>query len=320
MFFSVIIPVYNRPSELDELLNSLLKQNYSQFEVVVIEDGSRISSQSVVEQYQLQLDITYLSQKNLGQGFARNYGMREAKGDFFVILDSDVILPPDYLKMLAHAITSKNLDAFGGPDAAAEDFSPLQKAMDFAMTSFWTTGGIRGKLKDPSKYQARGFNMGVSREVFNKTGGFLDPNRGEDIEWSIRIKKAGFKLELVQEAFVFHKRKNTLGSFAKQAFSFGRNRVNVSRFHPEAIKLVHWMPVFFLLFILSIIFNTLFFQFWIIPHLLLFGIWAGLVIYDASRKYRSILVGGLALLTSIIQLCCYGIGLVSEFLVKKLRG
>src|SRR5690606_1901585 len=157
-------------------------------------------------------------------GFARNFGMTRAGGDFFVILDSDVILPSDYLMVLKAAIQARRLDAFGGPDAAAEDFSNLQKAMDFAMTSFWTTGGIRGKLKDPSKYQARGFNMGVSRKVFESLGGFVDPNRGEDIEWSIRIRKSGFKLELVEEAFVYHKRKNTLLSFAKQAFSFGRNR------------------------------------------------------------------------------------------------
>lgn len=320
MYFSVIIPVYNRPSEIFELLTSLKYQSYSDFEVILVEDGSSIKSDQVVLKFESFLTIRYFFQKNQGQGFARNYGMTQAKGDFFVVLDSDVILPPDYLSVLKIALQERKLDAFGGPDAAASDFSNLQKAMDFAMTSFWTTGGIRGKLKDPSKYQARGFNMGVSRKVFESIGGFMDPNRGEDIEWSLRIKKSGFKLELVEEAFVYHKRKNTLWSFAKQAFSFGRNRVNVSRFHPEAIKLVHWLPTFFLLFLLSIILNALFFKFFLIPHLLILGIWAGLVIYTASWKYQSILVGDLALLTSVIQLCGYGAGLVYELVRKLYRG
>lgn len=319
MFFSVIIPVFNRPAEIIELLSSLVQQSYKNFEVILVEDGSKIKTDKVVSRFESDLSVQYYFQENQGQGFARNFGMTTAKGDFFVILDSDVILPPDYLAVLAKAIKERKLDAFGGPDAAASDFSKLQKAMDFAMTSFWTTGGIRGKLKDPSKYQARGFNMGVSRKVFETLGGFVDPNRGEDIEWSIRIKKAGFKLELVEETFVYHKRKNTLWSFAKQAFSFGRNRVNVSRFHPEAIKLVHWMPTVFLLFLLSILVNGLFFQFYILPHVLIFVLWAALVIYEASWKYKSILVGALALMTSIIQLCGYGAGLVVELFRKTFK-
>ncbi len=319
MFFSVIIPVFNRPSEVFELLTSLLHQTYKDFEVILVEDGSTSRADQVVSRFESALSIQYFFRENQGQGFARNFGMAKAKGDFFVILDSDVILPSDYLDVLERAIRERKLDAFGGPDAAASDFSNLQKAMDFAMTSFWTTGGIRGKLKDPAKYQARGFNMGVSRKVFEALGGFLDPNRGEDIEWSIRIKKTGYKLELVEEAFVYHKRKNTLGSFARQAFSFGRNRVNVSRFHPEAIQLVHWMPVFFLLFLLSIPVNALFFQVCLVPHLLIFGAWAGMVIYTASWKYQSILVGDLALLTSVIQLCGYGAGLLVELFKKTFR-
>lgn len=320
MFFSIIIPVFNRPEELFELLKSLTHQTFSNFEVVIIEDGSSISSEKVIDTFKDQLQIHYFSQENTGQGFARNKGMIEGKGDFFIILDSDVILPPQYLEVLNQAIFDRKLDAFGGPDAAATDFSNLQKAMDFAMTSFWTTGGIRGKLKDPSNYQARGFNMGVTRKVFEVTGGFVDPNQGEDIEWSIRIKKAGFKLELVEKAFVYHKRKNTLWSFAKQAFSFGRNRVNVSRFHPEAIKLVHLLPTFFLLFLISTAINALVFNFLLIPHLLVLGVWAGLVIYSASWKYESILVGDLALLTSLVQLCGYGAGLLVELLRKSFRG
>ena len=320
MFFSCIIPVYNRPGELKDLLSSLLSQTYTQFEVVVVEDGSTLRCDEIVTSFSEDLSIRYFYQENTGQGFARNFGMQQAKGDFFVILDSDVLLPPTYFERLQEAIQSRSLDAFGGPDAAAADFSPLQKAMDFAMTSFWTTGGIRGKLKNPAAYQARGFNMGVSRAVFDRLGGFVDPNRGEDIEWSIRIKKAGFRLELVSEAFVYHKRKNTLWSFAKQGFSFGRNRVNVSRFHPEAIKLVHALPSFFLLFLISLAVNLLFIHLLPIPHLLILGVWASLVLAQSTWQYRSPLVGILALCTSLIQLSGYGMGLLLELAIKWTKG
>lgn len=320
MFFSCIIPVYNRPGELKDLLSSLLSQTYTQFEVVVVEDGSTLRCDEVVTSFSQDLSLRYFYQENTGQGFARNFGMQQAKGDFFVILDSDVLLPPTYFERLQDAIESRSLDAFGGPDAAAADFSSLQKAMDFAMTSFWTTGGIRGKLKNPAAYQARGFNMGVSREVFVRLGGFVDPNRGEDIEWSIRIKKAGFHLELVPEAFVYHKRKNTLWSFAKQGFSFGRNRVNVSRFHPEAIKLVHALPSFFLLFLISLGVNLFFIHLLLIPHLLILGVWAFLVLAQSTWQYRSPLVGILSLGTSVVQLSGYGMGLLLELAIKWTKG
>ena len=320
MKFSVIIPVYNRPEELRELLRSLFKQKDDDLEIVVIEDGSSVTSFHVVGSFKNALHIQYLIQENTGQGFARNKGMKNAKGDFFVILDSDVILPVDYLQKLSEAIKDRQLDAFGGPDAADEDFSALQKAMDFAMTSFWTTGGIRGKMKDLSNYQARGFNMGVSRKVFETTGGFVDPNQGEDIEWSMRIKNAGFRLELVKEAFVYHKRKNTLKSFAKQAFSFGRNRVNVSRFHKGAIKLVHWLPTAFLLFCLSIpifyFLDALLFKF----SACLFMLWSLGVVLSSALQNGSAKVGILSWVTSISQLWSYGLGLPFELLNKAIRG
>lgn len=320
MKFSVIIPVYNRPEELSELLQSITKQRVADIEVVVVEDGSKSDSKDIVDGFSTKLPIQYVVQENTGQGFARNKGMKAAVGDFFVILDSDVLLPPDYFQKLLNAIVSRGLDAFGGPDAAADDFSALQKAMDFAMTSFWTTGGIRGKMKDPSNYQARGFNMGVSRKVFEATGGFADPNQGEDIEWSIRIKKAGFKLELIEEAFVYHKRKNTLVSFAKQAFSFGRNRVNVSRFHSGAIKAVHWLPTAFLLFSLFIPF------FYIVNKQLfelsaaIFIIWSTGVVFSAAIQNSSVKVGVLSWFTSVSQLWSYGLGLPLELLRKAIRG
>ena len=318
MKFSVIIPVYNRPHEIRELLESLQNQSYSDFEVVIVEDGSYIKSEEIAASFSPDLEVRYFYQENSGQGFARNFGMKNATGDFFVILDSDVILPPNFLQVLSKEIPKRKLDAYGGPDAAKEEFTALQKAMDFAMTSFWTTGGIRGKLKDPSKYQARGFNMGVSREVFESTGGFVDPNRGEDIEWSIRIKKAGFKLELIEDAFVYHKRKNTLLSFTKQAFSFGRNRVNVSRFHPGAIKLVHLFPSLFLLFLLITLIGwhplTIQLQRGLIC------LWAFLILVSASLQTKSLLTGFLALVCSVIQLSAYGKGLIYELVLKQFKG
>lgn len=320
MFFSVIVPVYNRPDEVEALLKSLENQSYSRFEVVVVEDGSSISSKSVCDAFKGNIELKYIYQDNQGQGFARNTGMKSAMGDFFVILDSDVVLPNRYLEILSDEIRKRNLDAFGGPDAAAEDFSPMQKAMDYAMTSFWTTGGIRGKLKDRSKFQARGFNMGFSRKVFELLHGFIDPNRGEDIELSIRIKKAGFKLELVPEAWVYHKRKNTWVSFAKQAFSFGENRVNVSRYHPEAIRLVHTLPSFFVLFLATFLIAVFF-----LPQLtgyfsFLLTTWVILVFFDASWRFGSAWIGGLALICSLTQLIAYGSGFALAIFHKAARG
>lgn len=320
MYFSVVIPVYNRPDELHEVLSSLVSQSFKDFEVIVIDDGSTISSRSVIERFQKNLTLTFLTLPNQGQGFARNDGMKAAKGSFFIILDSDVSLPLTYLEVLKKAIHERNLDAFGGPDAANDHFGSLQKGMDFAMTSFWTTGGIRGKLKDASKFQARGFNMGVSKTVFETTGGFLDPNKGEDIEWSIRIKKAGYKLELIEEAFVYHKRKSTLKSFAKQAFSFGRNRVNVSRYHPEAIKAVHLLPSFFLLFSeVTLISGVLILE--IFPFLVsLLALWSIAVLVSSTKKYKSFLVGFYSLITSFTQLWSYGLGLLVELVKKLVKG
>lgn len=320
MFFSVIIPVFNRPDEAKELLGSLARQSEKDFEVILIEDGSEVTCEKIVEDFRSEFPVHYLFQTNQGQGFARNNGMKIARGDFFVILDSDVILPQDYLSSLKKAIKTRNLDAFGGPDAAYDNFTPLQKAMDFAMTSFLTTGGIRGKLKDPAKFQARGFNMGVSREVFSQTGGFVDPNRAEDIEWSMRIKKAGFRLELVHEAFVYHKRKNTLKSFARQAFSFGRNRINVSRFHSEAVQVVHLLPAFFLLFCLSMLFTQAASRSFFAMQLLLLGVWSILILFSSWQKFKSGSTTILSLITSFVQLLSYGFGLICEGFIKLTKG
>lgn len=320
MKFSIIIPVFNRPDEIKELFESLCHQSFTGFEVLIIEDGSTEKCEELLSGVDWPFSYRYLYQENQGQGFARNNGMKSANGDFFVIFDSDVIIPKNYLSIVSEAIMTNELDAFGGPDAAADDFTPLQKAMDFAMTSFWTTGGIRGKLKNKSNYQARGFNMGVSREVFEKTQGFIDPNKAEDIELSIRIKKLGFKLELIPEAFVFHKRKNTFRSFLRQGFSFGQNRINVSRYHSGEVKLVHFLPFFFLLFVLSLGFT------WYISPLIfslqvgLLLLWSKLLLLISGIKYKSVRISIMSLLCSIFQLLSYGAGFFSEGVKKLISG
>ncbi|GAB3658274.1 glycosyltransferase [Echinicola sediminis] len=316
MFFSIIIPVYNRPQELEELLSSLVRQSYKKFEVIVVEDGSSISSEELVKGYVKQIDVHYFYQENTGQGFARNFGMGKAKGDYFIFFDSDCIIPDDYLKTLFSAIRERRLDAHGGPDAAMEGFSDFQKAINYSMTSFWTTGGIRGKVSDLKKYQARGYNMGFSRKVYEKVGGFVDPNQGEDIELSIRIKKEGFELQLVKDAFVFHKRRNDFLSFLKQSFSFGANRVNVNRFHPGSIKPVHLMPLVFLLAFLGLIASYCLSQQLFNSGLIAFGFWTLAVFISATWANRSLKVGLMAIFTSYGQLFAYGAGLLTKMIRK----
>jgi glycosyltransferase involved in cell wall biosynthesis len=316
MNFSVIIPLYNRPDEVAELLASLCQQEVAPFEVIVVEDGSTISSKEQVMAFSKMVNLTYVFQENTGQGFARNHGMAVASGDFFVFFDSDCVVPPTYFSALSKAILAENLDAFGGPDDAGQNFSPFQKAMNFSMTSLLTTGGIRGKMRNAEKYQARGYNMGFSRRVFKAVGGFLDPNRAEDVEISIRIKKAGYKLALVKDAFVYHHRKNTLQSFLKQSFQFGSNRVFITRYHPEAIQLVHLLPLGFLFGIFAMVVSTMAFP-WLFSILALMHLlWSFALFAAAAFEYGSIKVGLLAVITSIGQLCAYGAGFMKQLIFK----
>lgn len=320
MMFSVVVPVYNRPKELNELLESLLGQDYSALEVIIVEDGSSQPADDVIARYQGRLSLRYFYQANRGQGFARNFGMEQAQGDYFVLFDSDCIIPPHYFSVLNEIIRQRQLDAHGGPDAAAQDFSVFQKAINFSMTSLWTTGGIRGKLKDPSKYQARGYNMGMSRPVFHATGGFVDPNKGEDIELSIRIKQMGYRLELIEQAYVFHKRRNTLMSFFSQSFSFGRNRINVSRYHPGSVQLVHLLPLFFLLGGVGWLLVSPFQPAVMSLGAVVFGLWTLGVFVTATIQNSSLLVGSLAIITSYGQLFSYGAGILWESIKKLTRG
>ena len=231
--FSVIIPVYNRPDEVAELLSSLTSQSYKDFEVLIIEDGSLNKCDQVVQNYIDKLDVKYYFKENSGQGFTRNYGFERAKGDNFIVFDSDCLIPENYFQVVHNFLEENSMDAFGGPDKAHKSFTPLQKAISYSMTSPFTTGGIRGNKKHVGKFHPRSFNMGISKELFHRTKGYKLTRMGEDIEFSIRIINEGFKTALIPDAYVYHKRRTSISQFYKQLHFFGRARVNVNRFYPE---------------------------------------------------------------------------------------
>ena len=310
MFFSFIIPVYNRPDDMQVVLEGLSAQTYKNFEVIVIESGSSIKSDEVAESFKGQLSIQYFYKANEGQGFSRNYGMEQAKGEYLIILDSDIIIPPDYLEQVYQYLSVHKLDAFGGPDKAHHSFTPVQKAADYALTSYLTTGGTRGRKKQAGKYFPRSFNMGLSRQVYENTQGFKLPNCGEDIELSIRIQNLGYKTGLIPDAFVYHKRKKRLGDFFKQMVWFGRSRINIYRIYPESLKAIHLLPPFFCLFVIVTLLLALVnpFLFKISGSLLL--IYFALIFIDATARYRSLMIGFLSIITSFSVFAGYGWGMV----------
>ncbi len=304
--FSIIIPVYNRPHEIAELLQSLQVQDFEDdFEVIVVDDGSSQLSEKVSRDFMGILNLKYFYKENTGPGLSRNYGMERASGNYFIILDSDVIVPKNYLKIVNNALQHHYVDAYGGPDAAADNFTPTQKAINYAMTSVFTTGGIRGKGQKMEKFHPRSFNMGLSKEVFKKTGGFSSMRYGEDIDLSIRIMQQGFQTALLKDAFVYHKRRNDYRSFFKQVMHSGEARILLNKLHPKSLKLVHWFPALFTIgFILGVIL-----WFFHIPHLLfLYIIYYVLLAIDASRQYHSIKLGLQSALASFVMLLGYGTG------------
>jgi len=318
-FFSFIIPVYNRPDELAELLACLTAQTYRNFEVVVVEDGSKVRSEAVVKQFSESLEILYFEKKNGGQGFARNDGMARARGDWFVILDSDALIEPDYLQIVNREIDRQGLDFYGGPDRDHPSFTPIQRAISYAMTSVFTTGGIRGRATNAGgTFHPRSFNLGLSREVWEKTGGFRITRMGEDILFSITALRMGFKSALLPEAFIYHKRRTAFGAFFRQLKFFGRARINISRFYPDELKLVHAFPALFTLWLFSFPLQFLVFR----P---LFGFSVGvlalyslLLLLDAFRKTGNPRIAALGLAAAFVQLTGYGVGFLSES-IKKWR-
>jgi Glycosyltransferases, probably involved in cell wall biogenesis len=255
MFYSVIIPVYNRPDEVNELLVSLTKQHFTNFEVLVVEDGSTVRCEEIVNKFREILDIKYFFKPNSGPGQTRNFGAERSKGDYLIILDSDCIIPEGYFDAVEAELKKEHADAFGGPDRADASFSDMQKAINYAMTSFFTTGGIRGGKKKLDKFYPRSFNMGVKRDVYMNLEGFSKMRFGEDIDFSIRIFKNNYKCRLFPDAWVYHKRRTDLKKFFKQVHNSGIARINLFKRYPESLKLVHLLPAAFtvgLLFLLAV--------------------------------------------------------------------
>ena len=316
--YSVIVPVYNRPDELDELLESLSLQTYSNFEVIVVEDGSTLRADHVAEKWKAALQLRYFFKENTGQGFSRNFGFGHAEGEYLLVFDSDCLVPSHYFEVVDAHLAKEPLDAWGGPDRAHPSFTPLQKAISYSMTSLFTTGGIRGSKKRLTTFHPRSFNMGISREVWEKTGGYIITRMGEDIEFSIRIIEQGFRTGLIEEAYVYHKRRTSLPQFYKQLHFFGRARINISRFYPNELKLVHAFPAAFVAGMLGYLLLPLLSPFLFVTATALLLIYFLLIGVDAGMKYKSARVGVLSVSTSFVQLWAYGVGFWEE-LERKLR-
>lgn len=313
--FSIIIPVYNRPKEIEELLYSLSKQNFpNDFEVLVIEDGSSEKSEHIVGKFQEQLDIKYFFKENSGAGASRNYGMEKASGNYFIILDSDVIVPEQYLFQVNKALEENYTDAYGGPDAAHKDFTVLQKAINYSMTSVLTTGGIRGKKQAVGKFQPRSFNLGLSKIAFEKTQGFSKMKNGEDIDLTFRIWNNGLETQLISKAFVYHKRRTSIRQFFKQTFGFGTARPILNRKYPNTAKLTYWFPSVFIIGLDISILMAIF------GYLTLFScyyLYFLVLLIDSSFK-NGIRVGVVSVFTTLTQFLGYGLGFLnSQFLSKK---
>ena len=312
MKYSFVIPVYNRPDEVDELLESLTRQVYKDFEVVVVEDGSAVPCAEVVDRYATRLDVHYFSKPNSGPGQTRNYGVEHSQGEYVLILDSDVVLPEGYLSAVEAELSAHPCDAFGGPDRAHESFTPMQKAINYAMTSFFTTGGIRGGKKKMDKFYPRSFNMGVRRSTYLALGGFSKMRFGEDIDFSTRIFKGGYACRLFPEAWVWHKRRTDLRKFFKQVHNSGIARINLMKRHPGTLKLVHTLPGLFTAGCLLLVVLALAAALLGCPHwwamLLPFLLFALVIFADASMASRSVGVGIRAVAASYVQLWGYGSG------------
>ncbi|NDV57250.1 glycosyltransferase family 2 protein [Bacteroides sp. 519] len=317
MYYSVIIPVYNRPDEVDELLESLTHQHFKQFEVIIVEDGSSLSCKNIVDKYMNDLDIQYFFKSNSGPAQSRNYGAERSKGDYFIFLDSDCIVPEGYFEAIEKELNTEYADAFGGPDRAHHSFTNIQKAINYSMTSFFTTGGIRGGKKKMDKFYPRSFNMGIRREAFNNLKGFSDMRFGEDIDFSIRIFKAGYACRLFPDAWVYHKRRTDFRKFFKQVYNSGIARINLYKKYPDTLKLVHLLPALFTSGIFFLFLISLFVCPYAATLILLYAL---LVAIDASIQNKSVSIGLLAIVAAFVQLTGYGLGFLSAWWKRCVLG
>ncbi|ATV29007.1 glycosyl transferase family 2 [Prevotella intermedia] len=337
MKYSIIVPVFNRPDEVDELLSSLLNQTFTNFEVLIVEDGSQKPCDEVCNKYADRLDLHYFMKPNSGPGQSRNYGAERAKGEYLLILDSDVVLPKGYLNAIEEELKREPADAFGGPDAAHESFTDTQKAISYSMTSFFTTGGIRGGKKKLDKFYPRSFNMGIRRDVYMELKGFSKMRFGEDIDFSIRIFKAGKRCRLFPEAWVWHKRRTDFRKFYRQVYNSGIARINLYKKYPESLKLVHLLPMVFtvgVIFLVLLLCIGLFFSFApslssaskaigiflcicaIIPVLL----YSLLILLDSTLQNKSIKIGFLSIRAAFVQLMGYGFGFLEAWWKRCIKG
>ena len=313
--YSIIIPVYNRPDEVQELLGSLtkLKGDFS-FEVVIVEDGSPNTCESIVDHFKEVLKIQYFLTENQGAGKSRNYGMKKATGNYFIIFDSDCLIPEGYLSAVDCQLQINYTDAFGGPDAAHESFSDVQKAINYSMTSLMTTGGIRGKKKAVGKFQPRSFNLGISKAAFEKTQGFSDLKIGEDIDLTFRLWKEGFETQLIDAAYVYHKRRVDFAQFYKQTNAFGKARPFLNKRFPGTAKVTYWFPslffIGFIIFFLAVCFNVYF-------GLLIYACYFMILVSHAMIVERSFKVGILTLIATCVQFYGYGTGFLKSYFQKK---
>lgn len=325
MKYSIIVPVFNRPDEIDELLESLTRQTFNDFEVIIVEDGSQKPCKEVCDKYTDKLNLKYFMKENSGPGQSRNYGAERSEGEYLLILDSDVVLPENYLYAIEKELHRDKADAFGGPDRAHNSFTDTQKAISYSMTSFFTTGGIRGGKKKMDKFYPRSFNMGIRREVYNKLGGFSKMRFGEDIDFSIRIFKAGCKCRLFPGAWVYHKRRTDFRKFWRQVYNSGIARINLYKKYPESLKLVHLLPMVFtvgvgiccILAMTGVLIKApLLTALGLLP-LLLYSI---LIFTDSSIQNKSIKIGILSIRAAFTQLTGYGCGFIEAWWKRCVQG
>ena len=325
MKYSIIVPVFNRPDEIDELLESLTRQTFNDFEVIIVEDGSQKPCKDVCDKHTDKLNLKYFMKENSGPGQSRNYGAERSEGEYLLILDSDVVLPENYLYAIEEELHRDKADAFGGPDRAHNSFTDTQKAISYSMTSFFTTGGIRGGKKKMDKFYPRSFNMGIRREVYNKLGGFSKMRFGEDIDFSIRIFKAGCKCRLFPGAWVYHKRRTDFRKFWRQVYNSGIARINLYKKYPESLKLVHLLPMVFtvgvgiccILAMTGVIIKApLLTALGLLP-LLLYSL---LIFTDSSIQNKSIKIGILSIRAAFTQLTGYGCGFIEAWWKRCVQG
>lgn len=312
--FSVIVPVYNRPGEVTDLMASLAAQTDKCFEVIIVEDGSTVPCREAVERYSPEIDAKYYHKDNEGRSIARNYGIERSSGEYLVFFDSDCVIPADYFDKLGKALDANPLDCFGGPDGAHESFSDTQKAISFAMTSFITTGGIRGGKVQMEKFVPRSFNMGYSRKVYDHVGGFREMF-SEDIDMSTRIRQAGFTTGLLRDCYVYHKRRIDFAKFWRQVYVFGMSRITLQLLYPGSLKLVHTLPAVAVLAGVACVLAAIFLSpWWLLP----IGIYLLLLFVCALCSTRSLKIACLGVPAGVVQICGYGTGFLRAWFTKIL--